>query len=182
VQQVILDVNASAARVCFPAESRRTPATLADAKYSVPFMTAVALVHGRVDLETAGEGCLSDQTVLALARRIEVRETLPDVPGHPPARLTLTGGAGPRITTTAAADELSLDPGAGLRAKVGACLHSSGAGTQADAAGFIATVAQLCRSAAPGAADRLVSLASGPGGLRQARQEVKGAAHDFDSG
>jgi len=181
VKQVTLDVNASAARLCFPQEQRRRPAALADAKYSVPFMTAVALAHGRVDLATAGERCLTDRAVLALAQRIEVRETLPDGPGHPPARLALEFTLGPPVTATAVAAELGLDLRAGLHRKVTECLrHGPEQGTGAagcdalgcnatgcNATGFIAAVGQLCGSAAPGAAGHLLRLGSGTGGAER---------------
>jgi 2-methylcitrate dehydratase PrpD len=162
IEHVVLDVNASAAKLCFPVEQRRTPATLADAKYSVPFMTAVALVHERVDLETAGEACLTDQAVLALAQLIEVRETLPDATGHPPAQLTLHLNSGLRVTTTAA-PELSLGSGAGLHQKVSECLRNSPE-SAVGAADLIAAVGQLCAGSAPGAADRLLGLSSGHDG------------------
>jgi 2-methylcitrate dehydratase PrpD len=170
VERVVLDVNASAAKLCFPAEQRRTPATLADAKYSVPFITALTLVYGRVDLETAGEACLTDRAVLALAQRVEVRDTLPDAPGHPPARLALTLTSGRQVRATAAAVELSLDSRAGLQRKVAECLRQSPAGKDADAADFIAAVGHLCGSAAPGAADRLLSLTSSGREGTRARQ------------
>ncbi len=78
-------VNASAAKLCRPLAKRRSPATLQDAKYSIPWMIAFALVRGRVELAELGPAALSDERVLAVAQRVEVLETLPDCPGHPPA-------------------------------------------------------------------------------------------------
>lgn len=85
--RVRLAVNGSAARLCRPLEQRRIPCTLQDAKYSVPFMTAYALVRGEPSLLTLGEQVLTDTQVLAMAQRIEIDECLPDNPGHPRAVL-----------------------------------------------------------------------------------------------
>lgn len=82
-------VNASAARLCRPLPERRCPVTLQDAKYSIPFMTAYALVHGEPSLSKLGEDILRDPEVLAMAARIEIEETLPDNPGHPLAKISL---------------------------------------------------------------------------------------------
>lgn len=82
-------VNASAAKLCRPLAQRRRPETLQDAKYSIPWMIAFALVHGRVDLATLNDAALADPRVPELAGVIEVVENLPDRPGHPPARLRM---------------------------------------------------------------------------------------------
>src|SRR5690606_6698661 len=83
--RITLAVNASAARLCRPLEQRRVPRTLQDAKYSIPFMTAYALVRGAPSLVTFDESVLSDADVLAVAARLGLDETLPDNPGHPQA-------------------------------------------------------------------------------------------------
>lgn len=90
IEEIRLDVNASAAKLCVPLEARIRPATLQDAKYSIPFMTAHALVHGYVDLDSTDEQCLADEVVLAVATRTSLYDGLPDGPGHPPARVTVT--------------------------------------------------------------------------------------------
>ena len=82
-------VNASAARLCRPLPQRRHPVTLQDAKYSIPFMTAFALVHGSPTLGNLNEKAMGDQQVLEMAGRIEIDENLPDNPSHPVAVLTL---------------------------------------------------------------------------------------------
>jgi 2-methylcitrate dehydratase PrpD len=45
IERLDLGVNASPRRLCTPLEQRLRPATLADAKYSAPFVTAATLVH-----------------------------------------------------------------------------------------------------------------------------------------
>lgn len=127
--RVVAEVNASAAKLCHPLEARRQPTTLQDAKYSIPFMTAFMLVHGRCDLGVLGADAFQDPAVRDLAARVDIIETLPDAPGHPPAvvhaevdGVTLTG----RFE-----GDLDLSPAA-LRAKFDACLTH--AGIPADAA------------------------------------------------
>jgi 2-methylcitrate dehydratase PrpD len=92
IDEVRLDVNASALKLCVPLDARVQPITLQDAKYSIPFMTAHALVHGTVNLDTTGDACLSDARVLDLARRVTIHDGLPDGPGHPPAVVTVRQG------------------------------------------------------------------------------------------
>jgi len=113
IEEVRLDVNASAAKLCVPLEARIRPATLQDAKYSIPFMTAHALVHGCVDLDSTKEQCLADEVVLAVAALTSLRDGLPDGPGHPPARVTVKHHA---MSYSAEAVASQLDgngPGAG---------------------------------------------------------------------
>jgi hypothetical protein len=123
-------VNASAAKLCHPLAGRRVPETLQDAKYSVPFMTAFALAHGRVDLETLGPQVTGDAAALALAQRIDIVETMPDKPGHPPAEITAEGPNGPVTVRRTAAPVLDAD---GVRLKFLDCLHHAGHGADAAA-------------------------------------------------
>lgn len=89
VSRIQVAVNASAGRLCRPLPQRRHPVTLQDAKYSIPFMTAFALVRGAPTLEGFNENVMGDRQVLDMAERIEIEENLPDNPGHPVAVLTL---------------------------------------------------------------------------------------------
>jgi 2-methylcitrate dehydratase PrpD len=52
-----------------PAAQKMAPATAIDAKFSLPFCTAAALIDGRVDLATFAADRLRREDVLALARR-----------------------------------------------------------------------------------------------------------------
>ncbi len=90
-----ISINSSAARLCKPLPGRRCPATIQDAKYSIPFMTAFALVHGMPTLLSLNTGCLGDAKVLRLARKIILDDSLQDNPGHPLAGLTLLDGNQP---------------------------------------------------------------------------------------
>lgn len=116
-------VNGSAAKLCQPLEQRRRPTTLQDAKYSIPFMTAFALAHGRVDLASLGPEVVRDEAALAIAERIEIAETLPDRPGHPPAEIT----AG---NLTVRREAAPVWGAAEVRGKVLDCLAHAGLGAQ----------------------------------------------------
>jgi 2-methylcitrate dehydratase PrpD len=126
--RITVAVNASAAKLCHPIEGRRVPETLQDAKYSIPFMTAFTLAHGRVDLETLGPQITRDAAALALAQRIDIVETMPDKPGHPPAEIAAQGAEG-RVTVRRTAAPV-LDA-AGVRAKFEDCLRHVGHGATA---------------------------------------------------
>jgi 2-methylcitrate dehydratase PrpD len=124
-QRIEIHVNASAAKLCRPLAERRKPVTLQDAKYSIPWMTAFTLVHGRVDLTSLSESALADPRVLEVAQQVEVLETMPDRPGHPPARIRVQGGDGRWIESKPDVPVPSLDTEA-ARAKFNDCLQHAG--------------------------------------------------------
>jgi 2-methylcitrate dehydratase PrpD len=120
-------VNASAAKLCRPLAERRRPATLQDAKYSIPWMIAFTLVHGRVDLSVLGPAALADERVLDLAQRVEVLETLPDRPGHPPARISMRTCDGRELESPPEIERLADDMADdGAYGKFDACLAHAG--------------------------------------------------------
>ena len=57
-----------------PGERKRAPLNVIDAKFSIPFTVALALVHGDVSLALFSEDALGDGDVLDLARRVHARE------------------------------------------------------------------------------------------------------------
>jgi 2-methylcitrate dehydratase PrpD len=118
-ERVTVAVNASAAKLCRPLAQRREPETLQDAKYSIPFVTAFALAHGRVDLASMGAEAMHDPAARELAARIDIIETLPDKPGHPPAEITADGLTLCRTTAPVLGE-------AGIRDKVLGCLRHAG--------------------------------------------------------
>jgi len=125
-------VNPSSGRLCRPLAQRRRPATLQDAKYSIPFMTAYTLVHGAPTLQAFSSQVLADEDVLRMAARIELEDGLPDNPGHPPAVLTLLDGT--RVLRQAYFTEQDLRVDEALaRAKFGDCLRHAERAGQADA-------------------------------------------------
>lgn len=123
ISRVVAHVNASAAKLCRPIESRRIPRTLQDAKYSIPFMTAFALVHGRADLAVLNPAAVDDRAVLALAKLVHIEESLADNPGHPPAVVVVEAG-GKKFESPVGRPPV-LDE-AGIRAKFEECAASAG--------------------------------------------------------
>ena len=89
IARITVAVTAAGARLCRPLEHRRRPATLADAKYSIPFVTAFCLVHGKLDLLCLDESSLNDAAVLSMADRVDFTETLTDAPGPAPAEIRI---------------------------------------------------------------------------------------------
>jgi 2-methylcitrate dehydratase PrpD len=69
VELVVSDLQKMLAQ---PVERKRAPQTLIDAKFSLPFSVATALVKGAVTLDELREPLLQDVDVLAMARRISV--------------------------------------------------------------------------------------------------------------
>lgn len=55
-----------------PLARKAAPATAIDAKFSIPYCTALALVRGRVDLDGFGAADLADPAILALAGKVSV--------------------------------------------------------------------------------------------------------------
>jgi 2-methylcitrate dehydratase PrpD len=61
-----------------PIDRKRAPAVMIDAKFSIPFATAHALVRGRVTLDEFDSAVLHDTGVLEMARKIDF-EVVEDV-------------------------------------------------------------------------------------------------------
>jgi 2-methylcitrate dehydratase PrpD len=69
VREIVLATGEVQQMLVEPAERKRAPATAIDAKFSIPFTVAAALVHGRVGLDSFSPAALADPAVLALAAR-----------------------------------------------------------------------------------------------------------------
>lgn len=69
IQAVHVVVSPVNKMLCEPAAVKQHPATAIDAKFSIPLVTATALVHGAVTLDTFTPTALADAAVLDLARR-----------------------------------------------------------------------------------------------------------------
>jgi len=67
-----------------PLPRKRAPATAIDAKFSLPFTVATAMLRGKVTLESFGEAALADMEVRSMAQRIAFRV-------HPEASATAAG-------------------------------------------------------------------------------------------
>jgi 2-methylcitrate dehydratase PrpD len=71
VERASVDVSSTFGMLCTPTAQKQRPRTANDAKFSVPFTTAAALVRGRLALADFTAEALSDPDVLALAQRVE---------------------------------------------------------------------------------------------------------------
>ncbi|MET3518369.1 MmgE/PrpD family protein [Mesorhizobium abyssinicae] len=58
--------------MCQPLEERRAPATLADAKFSLPFLVSVAIVRRGMSVKDFSSVGLSDHEVLAVGRKMHL--------------------------------------------------------------------------------------------------------------
>jgi 2-methylcitrate dehydratase PrpD len=70
VEAVTVQGSAVQAMLAEPLQRKRAPSTAIDAKFSLPFTIAVALLKGKVTLESFGDSALCDVEVRAMARRI----------------------------------------------------------------------------------------------------------------
>ncbi|KQS64281.1 MmgE/PrpD family protein [Modestobacter sp. Leaf380] len=102
VAQIRVFVGDYHALMCEPLDTRRAPSTLVDAKFSLPWLVAVAAVHGDIGLQHLTGGALRDPAVLAAAQKVV---PVPDAAADwhlelPPGRVELVGHDGRRHTRT----------------------------------------------------------------------------------
>jgi len=57
-------------RMCTPLDIRRAPGTLVDAKFSLPFCVALAVVRGQIRISDFSAAALKDPEVLAIAQKV----------------------------------------------------------------------------------------------------------------
>jgi 2-methylcitrate dehydratase PrpD len=69
----IIGGNLATQQLCEPIERKRRPETSIDGKFSIPFTSAVMMVHGNVRLRDYTPDALRDPAVLAMADRVEYR-------------------------------------------------------------------------------------------------------------
>ncbi|HEV7657820.1 MAG TPA: MmgE/PrpD family protein [Mycobacteriales bacterium] len=87
---VTIRVDARSRPLCEPPAQRANPATLQDAKYSVPFLVALGLVHGDVGLATLDRPVLDDVLVQKVAATVRIE----DLPAGPDEPLVVVDGVG----------------------------------------------------------------------------------------
>jgi 2-methylcitrate dehydratase PrpD len=74
VEEIVAEVpEAALALVLEPVESKLSPRTAYEAKFSLPYSVAAMLVHGRVDVTTYTDRAITDPDVLELARLVDYR-------------------------------------------------------------------------------------------------------------
>ncbi|AGW90190.1 MmgE/PrpD family protein [Cupriavidus sp. DF5525] len=70
IEQIRVNVGDFQKQLCEPIESRRRPATPADAKFSIPYCVAVAATKGQVKVADFFGDALNDPHVLAAAQKV----------------------------------------------------------------------------------------------------------------
>lgn len=70
IAKVVVRIDDVQRMLTEPEPRKAAPAVAIDAKFSIPFCTALALVHGRVDLDSFGPAELADPAVLAVAAKV----------------------------------------------------------------------------------------------------------------
>jgi len=70
VQGIKIEVSPVNKMLCEPEENKKSPATAIDAKFSLPFVIATALLRRRVMLDDFSPQALADQDVLEMARKV----------------------------------------------------------------------------------------------------------------
>lgn len=70
VESIVVETGPVQAMLVEPLDRKRVPLTVIDAKFSIPFVVALALVRGRIRLEDFDDQALDDERILDMARRI----------------------------------------------------------------------------------------------------------------
>ena len=70
IESISITASPFAMMLCEPVEQKRQPVTAIDAKFSIPFTVATALVRGRVTLDQFSPDALSDSTILGEAKKV----------------------------------------------------------------------------------------------------------------
>jgi 2-methylcitrate dehydratase PrpD len=70
VEEIHVVVSPVSKMLCEPLERKQRPAIAIDAKFSIPFVVATALVNGQVSLEHFTPQALSNQEVLQMTQRV----------------------------------------------------------------------------------------------------------------
>lgn len=70
IKQIKVFVGDFHQRMCYPLELRRSPATLIDAKFSLPFCVALAAVRGQIRISDFSAEALRDSEVLGIAQKV----------------------------------------------------------------------------------------------------------------
>ena len=73
IKRIVIDTNAGSEPLCVPPESRVTPKTLLEAKFSIPYTVATAFLKGWVGLEDFTLDAIKDPRTVALAGKVSSR-------------------------------------------------------------------------------------------------------------
>jgi len=86
VEEVTVHIDPVHRMLIEPLDRKQAPRNQIDAKFSIPFTTALALVRGHVGLDDFSDASLSDPDLLAISRRVK--------PGPPPTNNRVVGSGG----------------------------------------------------------------------------------------
>ncbi|MGF6609450.1 2-methylcitrate dehydratase PrpD [Paraburkholderia sp. WSM4175] len=70
IEQIKVFVGDFHQRMCYPLDLRRAPATLVDAKFSLPFCVALAATRGQIRISDFSAAVLHDREVLGIAQKV----------------------------------------------------------------------------------------------------------------
>jgi 2-methylcitrate dehydratase PrpD len=70
IEQIKVFVGDFHQRMCYPLDLRRAPATLVDAKFSLPFCVALAAARGQIRISDFSAAALRDPEVLGIAQKV----------------------------------------------------------------------------------------------------------------
>jgi 2-methylcitrate dehydratase PrpD len=126
--EISVPAGQSHATVARPWARRSTP--LNDRQFSIPWMVAAAITHGRADLSVVAGQSVMDAGIEALARRVSVRQDIePDDSGITPVRILVRNRDGSEQATViqsapgSASHPLGWQP---MTEKVTGCLRAAG--------------------------------------------------------
>ena len=88
IESIAVDVSPFFTSLCEPEGIRKSPKTATEAKFSIPFALAVALIDGSVDLTSFDAEKRGEEAILALASRVRHRSN--DAPQNQSTRGGLT--------------------------------------------------------------------------------------------
>ncbi len=72
IETIHVDIGQIQHMLVHPVDRKQAPETGIDAKFSIPFTLASALVHGQVGLDSFSAAALIDEDVLSMTRRVQV--------------------------------------------------------------------------------------------------------------
>ncbi|WOF42295.1 MmgE/PrpD family protein [Sphingopyxis indica] len=101
IESIEVEVSAVQQMLVDPLDRKRAPDVVIDAKFSIPFVMALAIVRGRVTLDDFAPASLQDPVIRAMARRISakvVENSVLDSGAGGAASVRLTDGTRQRHT------------------------------------------------------------------------------------
>jgi len=91
IKRIVVDTNSGSEPLCVPTESRVRPKTLLDAKFSIPYTVATAVIKQWVGLEDFSNQAIIDRKTLELAEKVQSRlnPAFEDIRGMTPGKVEI---------------------------------------------------------------------------------------------